>query len=285
MSETETTAVTVETIDDAKVEEFFGNEGKFDDGKEPEKVELEKQTEEVKEQKEEKKVNLGALHEERQRRKEEQAARKASDERAADLERRLAQYEKQKDVIDEDDDPVESLKRKQEQIENVLLAQFESRKKQQQDSEYWKKVTDSEKAFKEDVPDFDDAISFLANTRKEELKDLGFNEQEANQTLSDEIRWIANKAYADEVNPAERFYNLAKRRGFKTETKEEVKEDNAILEKLNNIEKGIKTNKQLPPASKSVKQDLTPEALADMNIDVLGNPDFGSAWEKIMGKR
>lgn len=281
MTETET-AVTVETIDDAKVEEFFNNEGKFNE-EQPEVVETPVK-ESVNEQvtqpederpREEKKVNLGALHEERNRRKEEQAARKAVEERAADLERRLAAYEKRPEA--EDDDPVESLKRENEQIINVLNAQAQHAIKQKADKQYWDKVTESEKAFKQDVPDFDDAVKFLADTRREELTELGWDANSVAKIIADETRWIADKAYQDEVNPAERFFNLAVRRGYK---KAQTKED-PVLAKLNNIEKGIKANKQLPPGAKSVKQDLTIEALADMPMDVMGNPDFDSAWKKL----
>lgn len=283
--------LTPETVTDAQVDEFFKNEGSFED-KQSEVVETpsdkaepeekDKQPEIVKEP-EEKKVNLGALHEERSRRKAEAERAAKAEQRAIELERQLQQYTKPQEP-NIDDDPVEAMKRKTAQMEQILIAQAKQAKAAQENNEYWGRVKESELAYKQEHPDFDDAVKFLADTRLEELQDLGWSKEEAAQVLADEVKWISDKAYADEVNPAERFHNLAKRRGWKA--KEEPK-DTTADDKLANIQKGMEKNRALPPASKSVKQDLTAEALADMNVDALSGlraqTDFDKAWAKLFG--
>lgn len=282
--------ITPETLTDAQADDFFENEGKF---KEPEKVaepkpELEKDTaDEVKEQpKEEKKVNLGALHEERAKRKQEKELREAAERERDDL---RAQLQRKPQEEQQDEDPIEALRKENEQIKQFLGAQASHAIKTNEEQQYWGKIKQDEITFKADKPDFDDAIKFLANSRMEELKDLGWNDAEAQKVLSDEIKWIADKAYVDEVNPAERFYNLAGRRGFKKQSVEGKSVPTAAETKLDNIKKGMETNKQLPPSSKSVKQDLTAESLADMNIDALtnihGQTEFDKAWNKLFGTR
>ncbi len=291
---TETNAEAV-TVTDAQVTEFFDNDGVMPKEEAKPAVEEAKKEapipegEKKPEDKSDNKVNYGALHEERARRKEAAERAKKAEERAEQLERQLQQYSQPKqDNLD--DDPIESVRRENQQIKQFLTAQANKALQDNENKTYWGKVAESEIAFKQDKPDFDDAVKFLATSRIEELKDLGWNDQEAAKVLGDEIKWISDKAYADEVNPAERFYNLAMRRGFKAKEPEVAEApvvDTAINEKLDRIEKGMKTNRALPPASKSVKQDLTAESLADMNVDALSNlrgeTDFDKAWKKLFG--
>lgn len=281
---TEETVISPETVTDAQVDEFFKNEGAFKEEPQEEKAAEPEKAEEKEEEKpkEEKKVNLGALHEERARRKAEKEAREAAERERDELKAMLAQYKRPQEV---DDDPLEAVNRKTQLIEQVLVAQAQTALQQKQEAEYWSRVRESEQAFKQDVPDFDDAIKFLADSRLEELKDLGWSDQEAHKVLQDEIKWISDKAYNDEVNPAERFYALAKRRGFSKAS--EPAKPNEGDAKIESIKKGQELNKNLPLGSKTSKQDLTAEALADMPVDALsslhGQTDFDKAWKKLFG--
>jgi len=284
-----TDAITPETVTDTQIDEFFDNGGSFKEEKqidkpEPEAVDEPEPAADSAPKEEEKKVNLGALHEERSRRKAEADARKKAEDRAEQLERELQKYAKPE--VSYDDDPIEAVRRENKQIKDVIIAQANKAIEQEENVKYWAKVAASENAYKADKPDFDEAVKFLADSRIAELKDLGWSDAEAAKVLADEIRWIADKAYADEVNPAERFHNLAKRRGF-TSTPNEPVIDKSADEKLETIKKGMAANRNLPPASRSVKQDLTAEALADMNVDALNNlrgqTDFDKAWAKLFG--
>jgi hypothetical protein len=288
---TDETVISPDTVTDAQVDEFFSSGGEIKaepkEEPKPEKVE-EKPVEPVaeeKEEKEEKKVNLGALHEERARRKAE-AARAAQAEKERD-ELRALLANKQKPEPQYDEDPVEVLRRESEQMKQILLAQANKALSEKKESDYWAKVAADEKAFKAEKPDFDAAIKYLADSRLEELKDLGWDDEAASKILGDEIKWISDKAYEDEVNPAERFYALAKRRGFAAKSPEEAKKPDQAEVKLETIKKGMETNKNLPQGSKTSKQDLTAEALADMKVDALSGlhskTEFDKAWDKLFG--
>jgi hypothetical protein len=283
--------LTPETVTDEIVDKFFESGGEIAKEEEaaaeaPEAKKAEEPVAETEEPKEEKKVNLGALHEERARRKAEQERAKKAEERAAELEAQLKQYAQQQQQPDFEEDPVEALRQKSAKMEQFLIAQANHALQQNEEAAWRNRIAESEAAFKQDKPYFDDAIRHLADSRIEELKDLGWNEEEAVKVLRDEIRWIADKAYADEVNPAERFLALAKRRGFVVPDAEAPKKSDADT-KLATIKKGMETNKTLPPASKSVKQDLTAEDLAAMKVDatsnLFGQTEFDKAWAKLFG--
>jgi hypothetical protein len=290
------------TVTDAQVDSFFESEGQTLDApqeKEPaalpepavketkESTAADADKKDDKDPKAENKVNYGALHEERMRRKEAAERAKKAEERAALLEEQLKRYAQSQQEPTYDEDPLEVVRRENKQIKDVLIAQANKALQESEEQRYWDKVTQSELAFKQDKPDFDDATKFLAENRINELKKIGWSDQEAAKVLADEVRWITDKAYADEVNPAERFYELALLRGFTPAESTKIAENAVINDKLDRIEKGMKSNRALPPASKSIKQDLTAEDLADMNIDALSNlrgeTDFDKAWNKLFG--
>lgn len=289
------------TVTDAQVDSFFESEGQtLDAPQEKEQAAQELAAKETKEStaadaekkddkdpKAENKVNYGALHEERMRRKEAAERAKKAEERAALLEEQLKRYAQQQQEPTYDEDPLEVVRRENKQIKDVLIAQANKALQESEEQRYWEKVTQSELAFKQDKPDFDDATKFLAENRINELKKIGWSDLQAAKVLADEVRWITDKAYADEVNPAERFYELALLRGFTPAESSKIAENAVINDKLDRIEKGMKSNRALPPASKSIKQDLTAEDLADMNIDALSNlrgeTDFDKAWNKLFG--
>lgn len=296
MTESNTDAL---TVTDAQVDSFFESEGQtLDAPQEKEQAAQEPAVKEIKEStaadaekkddkdpKAENKVNYGALHEERMRRKEAAERAKKAEERASLLEEQLKRYAQSQQEPTYDEDPLEVVLRENKQIKDVLIAQANKALQESEEERYWDKVTQSELAFKQDKPDFDNATKFLAEKKLQELKMIGWNDHEANKVMQDYVRWITDKAYADEVNPAQRFYELALLGGFTPAESTKIAETAAINDKLDRIEKGMKSNRALPPASKSIKQDLTAEDLADMPIDALSNlrgeTDFDKLWSKV----
>lgn len=307
MTETETTAVTVDapeidakTITDSQIDEFFDNGGKFKDPDKPKKAKkAEKQPEvvetpekeakadeatqpeeEKKDSKEDKKVNYGALHEERQRRKAEAA-------RASKIEAEFAEYKAKYQPQQQQyqpQNPLEVIALRQQQIDQYLTKQEQDRQKQAEDNAFREKYSASAEAFKQDAPDFTDAYNFLVESRLSELQTIGWSPEDANRILVEDEKGIVNLAYQNEVNPAERIYNLAKMRGYQGKQAEPQVDNTQIEAKLDTIIKGQMSNKTLPPASKAVSKDLTAEAIAAMDIDVMGSSDFDSAWNKLFGR-
>ena len=64
--------------------------------------------------------------------------------------------------------------------------------------------------------DFNAAIQYLSNHRKEELKELGYDDVTADQVMSQEVLQISDHCNKNNTNVAKVFYNIAKQRGFKS---------------------------------------------------------------------
>jgi hypothetical protein len=282
---TEETVISPESVTDEMVDQFFSNDGDL-----PEKIEEVKSEapivdkEPVEEApKEEKKVNLGALHEERAKRKAEAAARQQAERERDELRARVEEYTRSQQPSFEED-PIESLRAEHNQVKQILITQARQALAEKENSEYWGKIGELESEFKESKPDFDAAIKNLAESRLEELQDIGWDAAAAQKILSDEIKWISDKALDDGVNPAERLYKLAMRRN-----RPAVNEAPAVnlqqANKLQNIKKGMETNKSLPPGSKSSNQDFTLEDLAAMTIsanDPKSLAEYDRIWAKLI---
>jgi hypothetical protein len=99
--------------------------------------------------------------------------------------------------------------------------------------------------------------------------------------LQDETAIVA-RAFQDGVNPAERIYAIAKSRGYKAAEEESPlasNENKQIMDKLDQLDKGIKNSRSLGNISGSAptSQSLTLEKLAMMDDD-----DFDRNWNKVM---
>lgn len=317
--------ITADNVTKTQVDEFFDNGGKFSEkeskkekaevkdapkddaantdkgGNEPDKKDSGNAGDEKPKSDKDGKIEYGALHEERKRRQalqKEVEDTKADRAKAQEVLKLLEQYSPNKNVPPEfDKDPVAAMKYELDQIKSMNQKRNEWEQNMQHEHRFvsaYKKSTD---AFTKDAPDYRTAYNHLMQTRYDELQALGFDDAGAKKVIIDEEKWIVGKAYQDGVNPAQRIYNLALKRGY---TKGAAKaaadavedKDNpanqAILDKLNNIEKGQKRNANLPNGSKSGKENLTVEELAGMDPDTLNHlfkpSEFDRMWEKHFGK-
>ena len=239
-----------------------------EEAKTEEKVEAE---EEVKEEvkKEKKFVPLEALHEEREKRKELKERLDRQEQRFQEL---VEKFKPKEDapVFDSEEDKLRyEQKVLSEQVqEHRKFIEQQNRFSQQQQQEQVIIQTYAQKAkeFAKETPDFSEAYNFLYQSRQAELTAAGYplagdtrrGLLPLEEYLKREELSLANAALQDEVNPAERVYNIAKARGY-------VKKSEVKTDKLENIEKGIKDNKTLSGATGSSPKGLTLEALADMD--------------------
>lgn len=65
------------------------------------------------------------------------------------------------------------------------------------------------------VPDVHEAFKFLANQKAEELKELGYEQQEILGIISEETRELVQRAYKKGANPVDILYKHAGKRGYK----------------------------------------------------------------------
>ncbi len=256
-----------EDISDADADKLFENGGEMPE-EEPEEndtpdPDLTPPAEEK--PKEEPKVNLGALHEERAKRKELEGKMAVMEDRFKQLVTGLTPQE-QKPTPEED--PINYFKQEIEQLKEVTRQQQEQTQAQRQQEQVVDAYRAQSEEFKATTPDFVDAYNHILSNRIKELKTMGLDEAQARQTVANEEYSIALKSLQDGVNPAQRIYEIAALRGYQKKTSEAPKKDLAV------IEKGQKNAKV--SASATPEGELTLEAIAEMDDD-----DFAAAWAKL----
>jgi len=84
-------------------------------------------------------------------------------------------------------------------------------------------IVESEQEFRQTNADYDAAVAHVKQTRREELKDLGYSGAEIKAILDQEILALGDRALKAGKSPAEVAYQMAKRYGFKGEKVEDNK--------------------------------------------------------------
>ncbi|MGI0011865.1 MAG: hypothetical protein ACREBU_00265 [Nitrososphaera sp.] len=118
-------------------------------------------------------------------------------------------------------------------------------------------------------PDFNEAIQFLNVHRTQELKSLGYNTEQANNIMAQDVLQISNQCIANEQSPGEIFYKLARQRGYVSK-----QSNQDAQQKLN---QGMRSAKSLSTGNnkRTTAGELTIE-------DILAAPDdkFDDMWRK-----
>jgi hypothetical protein len=268
-------------VSDEEADKLFENGGILDEPKpEPEEEstegekevenEVEAKVEEVAEEppKEEKKVNLGALHEERAKRKELESKMAVMEDKFKQLVQNLNPNQEAK-LPGVEDDPVTNFDQRIAQAEQYIKQSQEQQQAQYQHQQVVNAYQAQAAEYVKETPDFNDAYSYVLQGRLSELDAFGVTKEQALQVVQQEEYEVALKSLQDGVNPAERIYKIAQLRGYKkAEAKPEQKKDLAV------IEKGQKTAKV--SGSATPEGELSLEALAEMD-----DAAFEDAWKKL----
>jgi hypothetical protein len=268
-------------VSDEEADKLFENGGILDEpNPEPEEEstegekevenEVEAKVEEVAEEppKEEKKVNLGALHEERAKRKELESKMAVMEDRFKQLVQNLNPNQEAK-LPGVEDDPVTNFDQRIAQAEQYIKQSQEQQQAQYQHQQVVNAYQAQAAEYVKETPDFNDAYSYVLQGRLSELDAFGVTKEQALQVVQQEEYEVALKSLQDGVNPAERIYKIAQLRGYKkAEAKPEQKKDLAV------IEKGQKTAKV--SGSATPEGELSLEALAEMD-----DAAFEDAWKKL----
>ena len=144
---------------------------------------------------------------------------------------------------------IEAFKKQQEEERRIRAAQ----NAQAQLVQYWQSQA---QAFAAKQPDFPQSYQHLFENFVSELQEAGYDEQQASVVAQNYWADIVGRARMDGVNPAERMYNLAKRRGYKPAT-----------EKIETIKKGTEATSPLASAGGKPPSNLTAEAIANLPMD------------------
>ena len=241
-----------------------------------EEVEIPEQAEEKEpeqeEQKQEKLVPLAALHEARATNREMRQKMQQMEQRFAQITEYLGPKQELPSV---EEDPVANF--------NARIAQFEQQFEEQrlatEHERYVNNVVTNYRSaaeqFKAQAPDFQDAYNYLVQGRLQQYIDNGYSPQEADYIVKQEELNVVQNALQMGANPAAFVYNLALSNGY---TKKEAKQaaEQATLE---NVAKGQKVSKSLSGANGKGQQNLTLEALANMD-----DADFNKYWNEVISK-
>jgi len=124
-------------------------------------------------------------------------------------------------VASPEQDPIENLKHLNEELAQMRTWQVQELQRQQQMNalgNLHRATQAKEDDFKRENPDYDEAANFLRNSITEELRILGHNETEINQRIASDIIRISADSFQSNQNPAEKFYKLAKSRGYQAKS-------------------------------------------------------------------
>jgi hypothetical protein len=123
-------------------------------------------------------------------------------------------------------------------------------------------------------PDFHDAVKFLQDRHKAELKEAGYEPHEIQQIMAARAQSVALKALQAGKSPAERVYSLAKLNGYKrAQPKPAETEAEKIARQAESQKKAGKTISALPGGES--KGGLTAETLANTSPE-----EFLKMWNK-----
>ena len=125
-------------------------------------------------------------------------------------------------IPDPNADPIGAL----EHIKRIADAQAEQQRQEQsrsaQEAAILRQVQtiadamrDAEEDFRDDNPDYDDAVGFLRDQVMAELIDNGFSKSEALEKMNRDFLGLVPTALKAGKNPAEVAYKMAQKRGFK----------------------------------------------------------------------
>jgi hypothetical protein len=202
---------------------------------------------------EERKVDHGALVEERER-------RKAAEDRAREAELLNARMEERFKAWQERTRPpprppqrppradedifgaVNYLQRTTETVAKELDGYKKREAATAQMQELMGYAVRAEAEYKKATPDYDNALNFLRESRKSELRTWGMETAQVEQQLILEERQLIARAAQARRNPAEMAYTLAKQRGY-APGRGATRQDTA--DQLDRIERGQQQNRSM----------------------------------------
>lgn len=195
-------------------------------------------------------VPHAALHEARQLNKElraqmEEQKRQNEEAQRRTEERLMKLYQIMQGGQEEYVDPLDQTQNKVKQLEEKLNARETEEVKRIQEmqdrQQFVSKYQESMAAYAKDNPEMDvtnpnSAYSWLVNNRRMELESTGLRGEELFQALHNDERAIVERAWREGRNPGEVLYELAKMRGYKSNTQ---------ANKIDQLNKGLQASKSL----------------------------------------
>lgn len=220
-------------------------------------------------------VPQGALHAERERRKAAETELKSLQEQLGAIQKMREQVASRKpEEIKADDAGLEHLTKRLSEVEATTTRIGQERDmanlNQAEMQQLGGFMAQSEAAFRQANPDYDEAINHVVRARAHELSLYGLNQAQIAQTISEEATEIVRSAVAQGRDPAELGYAIAKSRGYQPKQAEPEAKPNgsggagAILDAIATAQS---KSKSLGSGGGSAPVKLTAEAIAALSPD------------------
>ena len=184
-----------------------------------------------------------------------------------------------------EDDPLEALRYETQQLKQYAIQhqQTEQQKYQQQqyqqfEQDFQRRYEKSAHEYVKQQPDFPKAYQFYNKDFYETLLEAGYESDQAKELMRQDEMAIAAKAFQDGVNPADRIYKLAHRRGYKVAQAQAPKAE--AKQSIEQLEKGLQASKTLSNMGGKTESELTLEWIANMDDDEFAKFD----WNKFVKK-
>ena len=178
-------------------------------------------------------------------------------------------------IPDPNADPIGAL----EHIKRIADAQAEQQRQEQarsaQEAAMLRQVQtiadamrDAEEDFRDDNPDYDDAVGFLRDQVMAELIDNGFSKSEALEKMNRDFLGLVPTALKAGKNPAEVAYKMAQKRGFKGLDKASAK--------IETIRQGQSAARSLSAGGQQAAKPLSVTAVGNLK-----GAAFDAAFDKL----
>ncbi len=186
------------------------------------------------------------------------------------------QQEPQEEIPNPDEDPIAAVQYLMKQNQKLAEQQQEALKQQQQQqylADVQQRYASAAQQYAAEKPDFQEAYSHLLNSRAQELRLGGVPEERINAQIQQEEYGFAIEAMKNNVNPAERIYQMAQVRGY--QPKAQANPAPAPRQADPTLEAAKKAAATNTNRSKPAARSLTLDEIAELN---------GAAFDKAMAK-
>lgn len=201
-----------------------------------------------------------------------------------DLEKRLADIEAAQKAAAEpkdegpkfDDDPMTYLRQKADAFDQFQRQQAEAQQATQARQRFIGDLAAHERPFRDQNPDYEQAVAFAKQSRIQELEMFGASPQEAALTVQREAEMLAAHVMNRGGNPAEVFYSYAKARGYQTRGADPAPDLAPSKQQIREQTRSLGSAAGAPPRGKATVAQLKA-------MDPESDPNWDKVFREVMG--
>lgn len=184
------------------------------------------------------------------------------------------------DIPDPDADPIGAVRALAQMVAAQRQQQYEqiqAQQRQQQEAQTYQTLTtymeQGENEFRAQAPDYNDAATYLVQSRKAELKALGYPDDQIDEGIRYEYLTLINDAAKRGQNPAALVYAQASARGYAKKAAPPVQTTTPATQRL----EAMKQADALPKAPKAGGSSKGGTVTEDMLMSAKG-AEFDKLW-------